>query len=81
MALFSLNVLSARWQTSLPLVTAVETLRNADPWQTTSYMTVLTGTSNPAPAAWPRTLRVIWEREDRQDRRRVLIAVTHLAYQ
>ncbi|GAP48238.1 uncharacterized protein SAZU_3065 [Streptomyces azureus] len=61
--------------------TAVETLRNADPWQTTSYMTVLTGTSNPAPAAWPRTLRAIWEREDRQDRRRVLIAVTHLAYQ
>jgi hypothetical protein len=61
--------------------TAVETLRNADPWQTTSYMTVLTGTSNPGPAAWPRTLRAIWDREDRQDRRRVLIAVTHLAYQ
>ncbi|NED32464.1 hypothetical protein [Streptomyces sp. SID8499] len=60
---------------------AVETLRDADPWQTASYMTVLTGTSNPAPAAWPRTLRAVWDREDPQDRRRVLIAVTHLAHQ
>ncbi|MFC9735405.1 hypothetical protein ACFWEO_06485 [Streptomyces roseolus] len=61
--------------------TAVETLGNADPWQTSSYMTVLSGTSNPGAAAWPHTLRAIWDREDRQDRRRVLIAVTHLAYQ
>lgn len=60
---------------------AVETLRTADPWQITSYITVLTGTSNPGPAAWPHTLRAIWDREDRQERRRVLIAVTHLAYQ
>ncbi|MFJ3720830.1 hypothetical protein [Streptomyces sp. NPDC090057] len=63
------------------VATAVEALRDADPWQTTSYITVLTGTSNPGPAAWPRTLRAIWDREERQDRRRVLIAVTHLAYQ
>ncbi|MEV6738509.1 hypothetical protein AB0N14_16900 [Streptomyces sp. NPDC051104] len=60
---------------------AVKTLRDADPWQTASYMTVLTGTSNPAPAAWPRTLRAIWDRQDSQERRRVLIAVTHLAHQ
>ncbi|MFD8392948.1 hypothetical protein ACFV2N_28045 [Streptomyces sp. NPDC059680] len=60
---------------------AVETLRDADPWQTASYMTVLTGTSNPAPSAWPRTLRAVWDREDTQDRRRVLIAATHLAHQ
>ncbi|MFE8971637.1 hypothetical protein ACFYMR_30590 [Streptomyces albogriseolus] len=59
----------------------VKTLRNADPWQTASYMTVLTGTSNPAPSAWPHTLRAIWNREDSQDRRRALIAVTHLAHQ
>lgn len=60
---------------------AVETLRAADPWQTASYVTVLTGTSKPATAAWPRTLRAIWDRQDSQERRRVLIAVTHLAHQ
>lgn len=60
---------------------AVGILRDADPWQTASYMTVLTGTSNPTPSAWPRTLRAVWDREDVQDRRRVLIAVTHLAHQ
>ncbi|WP_225652240.1 hypothetical protein [Streptomyces pseudogriseolus] len=60
---------------------AVRTLRDADPWQTASYMVVLTGTSNPAPSAWPHTLRAIWNREDAQDRRRALIAVTHLAHQ
>ncbi|MGW4299117.1 hypothetical protein ACWEHT_05010 [Streptomyces sp. NPDC004646] len=60
---------------------AVEILRNADPWQTAAYMTVLTGTSNPAESAWPRTLRAVWDRDDTRDRRRVLIAVTHLAHQ
>ncbi|MEU4735864.1 MULTISPECIES: hypothetical protein [Streptomyces] len=59
----------------------VETLRDADPWQTASYTAVLTGTSNPARTAWPRTLRAVWDREDDRDRRRVLVAVTHLAHQ
>ncbi|MFC4512201.1 hypothetical protein [Streptomyces ehimensis] len=59
----------------------IKTLSTADSWQITSYLTVLTGTSRPAPHSWPKLLRTIWAGDSMADRRRVLVAVTHLAHQ